>query len=299
MTTPRKVPSSGPPHICVIGYLSIDTISLAGRTFGNVPGGAALYAALGARAAGATVSLVALAGEDYPQAWIDQMATCGIDVSRVGRAGGPTRRARLSHMARGERMSPHHDDDQWWDRTRALAPHMPGDIDADGIALSPMPAAIAVQAARAARCPVTADTSAAFVREDAEAILELLPHLACFAPSLEETRLLLPGTADSAALRDLAARGPDVVQKRGAAGIAICARGQDSVRLVRAPATEEVDPTGAGDAAVGALAAGLASGLPLLRASQLAAGVGARAVSGRGPSALGFNWDLSSSGLSS
>jgi sugar/nucleoside kinase (ribokinase family) len=58
--------------------------------------------------------------------------------------------------------------------------------------------------------------------------------------------------------------------------------------LLPAPPAEVVDPTGAGDATVGALAAGLAFRRPFLDAARGALAVGAAAVSGLGPTSLGL-----------
>ena len=286
------------PRICVIGYLSIDTITTDGEVVADVPGGAALYAALGALALGGQVALIACAGEDYPGVWLEQMAALGIDISHVRRKSGPTRRARLATFAGGDRQSAHHGETLWWDRTEALAPELPGDLRADCISLAPMPPELAMRAVRSTNVPVTADTSAAFAKADRVALISLVRQLSCFAPSLEETRILLPGLSDSMALRYLAATGPDVVQKRGAAGMCVCAARQGLIRRVRSPEAVEVDATGAGDATVGALAVGLARGLPLRSAAEQAAGIGARAVTGHGPSALGFTWDQTSGRLS-
>ena len=52
--------------LLVVGYLSIDTVTdRAGRSR-RMPGGACLYAGLGARHAGAEVALAASVGADYP-----------------------------------------------------------------------------------------------------------------------------------------------------------------------------------------------------------------------------------------
>ncbi len=273
-----------------MGYLSIDAITTGGETIADVPGGAALYAALGARAAGAHASIVACAGEDYPQQWLDRMTLAGLDVSRVRRKAGPTRRARLVNMACGDRLSAHHDDQGWWERTFALQPEAADMPDADFLVLAPMPSEAARKIVMSARCPIIADTSAAFAGRDPGLLMGLATQVACFAPSLEETRLLLPGLDDDAALAWLAASGVDVVQKRGADGLAICAaQSRDIIHIPPAKAAP-IDPTGAGDATVGALAAGLASGLSLRAAAEAAARIGARAVEGHGPSALGFEW---------
>jgi sugar/nucleoside kinase (ribokinase family) len=285
-------------RIGVMGYLSIDTITTDGEVMADVPGGAALYAALGARALGAEVALIACAGEDYPSAWLERIASLGIDISHVRRKSGPTRRARLATMAGGERQSAHHGEALWWERTEALAPELPGDLSVDCLSLAPMPPERAMHAARSANAPVLADTSAAFAKDHRLAVMSLVKQLSCFAPSLEETRILLPGLSDSIALRHLAATGPDVVQKRGAAGIYVCAAQQGLIRRVPSPGASEVDATGAGDATVGALAVGLAKGLPLRSAAEQAARIGARTVTGHGPSALGFTWDKTSGRLS-
>ena len=281
-----------------MGYLSIDTITTDGEVVADVPGGAALYAALGARALGAEVALIACAGEDYPSAWLERIASLGIDISHVRRKSGPTRRARLVTMAGGERQSAHHGEALWWERTEALAPELPGDLSVDCLSLAPMPPERAMHAAQSANAPVLADTSAAFAKDHRLAVMSLVKQLSCFAPSLEETRILLPGLSDSIALRHLAATGPDVVQKRGAAGIYVCAAQQRLIRRVPSPGASEVDATGAGDATVGALAVGLAKGLPLRSAAEQAARIGARTVTGHGPSALGFTWDKTSGRLS-
>ncbi|MFY8041256.1 MAG: carbohydrate kinase family protein [Bosea sp. (in: a-proteobacteria)] len=289
---------SAQPRIGVMGYLSIDTITTDGAVVANVPGGAALYAALGARALGAEVALIACAGEDYPSAWLERIAALGIDIAHVRRKSGPTRRARLATMAGGERQSAHHGEALWWERTEALAPELPGDLRVDCLSLAPMPPERAMHAARSANAPVLADTSAAFAKADRLAVMSLVKQLSCFAPSLEETRILLAGLSDAMALRYLAASGPDVVQKRGAAGMCVCAARQGLIRRVPSLAATEVDATGAGDATVGALAVGLARGLPLRSAAEQAAGIGARAVTGHGPSALGFTWEQTSGRLS-
>ncbi len=284
------IPPRMAPHVLVVGYLSIDTISTDGQTIADAPGGAALYAALGARAAGANVSIVACAGEDYPAEWLALMTRLGIDISRVRHRPGPTRRARLVNTADGGRLSAHHDDHAWWERTFALAPEAVVHPEADFLVLAPMPPELAREVVLSARCPIVADTSAAYAGKDTGLLMALVSQIACFAPSLEETRLLLPGLDDSTALRRLAASGPDVVQKRGADGLAFCAAGDDFVGFVPPAETRLVDPTGAGDATVGALATGLAHGLSLQAAATMAAGIGARTVSGHGPSALGFDW---------
>lgn len=277
-------------RVIVVGYLSIDRIATASAQAEAVPGGAALYAALGARAAGAAVSLVACAGADWPQAWTEALAARGIDVAAVVRRAGPTRRARLDYAADGLRRSAHHEEAAWWERTDALAPPDPPRADAaDVIVAGPMRAArLRDVLDRASGARVVADTSEAFARREAEALRALFSALAVFAPSREETRLLAPGPEPA---RALAACGTVVVEKRGAEGLAVYRDADTPPVVVAAPAVVVIDPTGAGDATVGALAAGLARGEDVVAAARGAVAVGARCVTGPGPSALGLAWD--------
>lgn len=281
-------------RVHVVGYLSIDRIEAGGRAMEGVPGGAALYAALAARAAGATVALHAAAGEDFSEAWLEQLAARGIDLAGVARKAGPTRRARLAYGPRDARASAHYAEAAWWERTRALAPSPPATVGGgDIVALMAVPDGVAdatLAAARGAGARIAMDTSAAFATDGRDAVLARAAMVDCFAPSLEETRLLHPGLDDDAAAVRLAASGCDVLHKRGPAGAyAVAARADRGVRLP-APKTDLCDPTGAGDSTVGALAAGLAAGADFVVAATAALAFGARCVSGIGPSALGLDF---------
>ncbi len=279
--------------ILIVGYLSIDEIETPQGRFSPVPGGAALYAALGARHAGAQVAISAQVGENYPQAWLDALSGLGIDISHVLRRPGASRTASIRHAQDGARRSSNYAQATWWQRTEALAPVLPRALeDITLIVACPMPLArlaAVLDSAQASRIPVVADTSEAFAGPFGAAFLELLPRLAVFAPSREETRLILPGLGDDEAAIRLASLGSDVLQKRGADGaFAVAANAGHGLR-VPAPAGIVVrDPTGAGDSVLGALAAYLAAGRPFLEAVVTALLSGSLAVTGIGPAALGF-----------
>ncbi|MBT9292655.1 carbohydrate kinase family protein [Prosthecodimorpha staleyi] len=276
------------PKVVLYGYLSIDDIVAPGVRSDAVAGGAALYGALGARMAGAEAAIVACRGDDYPTAWIAALAGIGIDVAWIRPASGPTRRARIRHASGGDRSSSHYGEALWWERTAALRPPVEGPA-ADIAVLCPMPPGHAAGILAGLGCPAVADTSEAFASAGPADCLELLPRLRLFAPSREETALLLPDVADDAAVVALASRGCDIVQKRGSAGLAYCRAGDTRVVTVAPPSTTVRDPTGAGDATVGALAARIAAGDALDAACRVAVRVGAAAVAGVGPSALGLD----------
>lgn len=271
--------------VLVVGYLSVDTVCSPSGTH-QAPGGAALYAALGARWAGSPAAIAAAVGADYPSHWLEAMKACGIGCDAIQRRPGPTRRARLAHDASGARRS--HHDGAWWERTAALAPDLPSLAGVGCVVACPMPAHQLRRVLDWAKgVPVVADTSEAFAARNPAALLDLLPRLHAFAPSREETRLLMPGLGDDEAALALASQGVSVMQKRGADGAVCVSPGQGLVRLPAPTVPRIVDPTGAGDAVVGALAA-LLTRLPFLEAARLALGAGALAVSGVGPAAFGM-----------
>jgi sugar/nucleoside kinase (ribokinase family) len=279
--------------LLVVGYLSIDTVTdMAGRSR-RMPGGACLYAGLGARHAGAEVALAASVGADYPGYWIEALALAGLDLTHLSRKNTLSRHADIRHFADGRRVSTHYRDPEWWVSSAEHAPEWPADLSKFGmIVAGPMPVsqlARLVEDARVQGVPVVADTSEAFARADPGGILQLVPALSVFAPSREETRLLYPGMGDEDAARRLSSMGPAVVQKLGADGLRIVRPGGEALHLP-ALAAEIVDPTGAGDATVGALAAGLLAGLDIADAARAALAAGALAVSGEGPCALGIKF---------
>lgn len=262
-----------------MGYLSIDRVRGADGVAREQPGGAALYAALGARAVGAEAILLAAAGEDWPAAWDAQARRCGIDLSQVARRAGPTRRARLDYAADGARDSAHHAEATWWERTEALLPPLPvTPLTADDVlVLAPIPAArVAAALDTAGPARAIADTSEGFARREPDALRALLPRLFLFAPSREETALLGPLS------------GCAVAEKRGADGIVLFPADGGAPQTFAPPAVIAVDPTGAGDATVGAIAGSLAQGRSLQEALRAAVAIGARAVTGQGPAAFGF-----------
>ncbi|HEY9076861.1 MAG TPA: carbohydrate kinase family protein [Anaerolineaceae bacterium] len=72
------------PRYVFIGELKRDfIITPKGASFADVPGGSALYAAAGAAIWDSGTCLVARVGEDYPQAWLEQIDKAGIDIRGV------------------------------------------------------------------------------------------------------------------------------------------------------------------------------------------------------------------------
>ncbi len=280
-----------PPTIAVFGYLSLDTLMREGTRIDDVPGGGALYAALGVLAAGGVPVLHAARPADFPGSVLAQLASLGADLSQLRAVPDRTRRAMLIADGEDRRSSPHHQNAVWRDLTDRLAPSPPDETsDYDAAILCPMPiaSALAIAAVLDPAAKIVLDTSEAYARDHQADLDRLLVQADVFAPSLAETRLLHPDLDDDASAAELSRSVRLVVQTRGPDGLAAYASGTLIARraadLVRA-----VDTTGAGDATCGALAVAAARGLDLADTLDLAAHVGARAVCALGPVGLGLD----------
>lgn len=281
------------PTVVVAGYLSLDRIICPAGTFTDVPGGGALYAALGAARAGAAVHLAARVSTDFP-AWIVQsLQELGVGLADGKLVPGTTRRAELVDVDAGAgrasaRLSPNHKQTIWWERTSALAPQTCG-LPADAYVVTAMPAATAklhIAAGREHGAVVVMDTSEAFAAREAAEVLALLAEVDAFAPSVEEVRLLFTELNDSEGHTALARLSPTVLEKRGHKGCWLSTP-RSSRQTIPSVAENVVDSTGAGDACVGAFAAALAAGHPASDAAKLATVIAAQALAGVGPSGLG------------
>lgn len=283
------MPRTYAPRIAVAGYLSIDRIRGIDGIERDCLGGAALYAALGVVAAGGTPVLVAAVGADLPLDELVRLEKHGVDLSALERRDHPTRRVRLNYDTADDRASPHWHDPAWWQATKALAPpQVYGTFDATLLCAMPAAAAAGILDAGSALGPVVADTSGAFAQRERSLILDILPRIAMFAPSIAESRLLFPDLSDDAALAEMARIVPLAVQKRGADGLTLQRAG--AAALILPPAGGAVvETTGAGDAAAGTLAVGLALRLSDRALLETAARVAALAVSAHGTSGLGFD----------
>jgi ribokinase len=284
-------------RVAIIGYLSIDTISGPAGCAVDVPGGAALYSALAAHIVGAAVTLFASIGEDYPIEALALINRIGIETGFIRRVADATRRSCIRYSASGTRVSSHYRDPRWWEATEYLVPPLPLALEFfDIVVVNPVPPPILHEAlGRATHANITSivDTSEPFAFAGRDSILAALAAMSIFAASREETRTLCPRIDDDSAARELASRGPIVVQKRGAQGVFL-ARGQNEVEPFPATPVMPVDQTGAGDAFVGALAANLSERKPLQESIRAAQSVAARTVSAVGPGALGLNVETSS-----
>jgi sugar/nucleoside kinase (ribokinase family) len=276
-------------RVAVVGYLSLDTIVTPQGQWRDVPGGAALYAALAAASAGAKPSLIAQAGADFPQDALDRAAAAGVDVSLVARATQPTRRSELSYLATGARIPTKSDPESWWRETMALLPpSLPQDAFAVVVVCAQPAESAALAIGRAGNARIVMDTSEFYAQRETAQLRTLFARASVAAPSREETRLLFPNMDDNSAAAALAALGPTVVQKRSTDGVHVVPARGGQGRTIPAKLETAVDPTGAGDSLVGGLAGALACGQSLDDAVAFGMRCARRAVGAVGAKKLGL-----------
>lgn len=250
-----------PPELVVLGNLLLDDVVFEdGSTRMAQPGGAALYAALGASLWGVRVGVASLRGDDYPTAALDALAARGIDLAGVLPLGEPSLRTWLLYEGR-RRQVVHRLDRPSHAAVSPTADRLP---DAWRLApafhLAPMPmdvqrgivAALATAAAQLSLDP--------YVLLRPDTLPAWRPVLAgADVLFVSEDELELEGAAKHPlpALRSLAAsRLRRVVFKRGAQGGLLYDAREDRCYEWAARAVQVVDPTGAGDAFAGGLLAG-------------------------------------------
>lgn len=250
------------------------------------PGGKGANQALAAHRAGAKVRFLAAVGRDaFADAALATLREAGVDLSRVRRSTiAPTGLASIVVDHKGENQI-------------VVAPGANSEMSADDIQsedldrwtllllqmeLRPTETVAAIGKARAAESRILLNFAPA--RALPESALDAVHILVVntaeareiarrYALSASETRFLAGAIAER--------RGGPVVLTDGSAG-AYVAESRVRVTHVPAPSVKAVDTTGAGDAFVGFLAAGVDVGMPLAEAARRAVVAGALACTAMG-----------------
>ena len=279
------------PDLAVLGNLLLDDVIYAdGTTRMSQPGGAAMYAALGAALWGVSVGIVTRLGDDYPRPILDRLAERGVDLDGARTTGAATlrtwllyegRRRRVVHRLDGpthEDVSPRTDDipATWKPRTIHLAP-MPWRVQRrlieslgplDGLHLSADPYELLTPDALADWSEVFGRVDTLFFSEDEMQIPGGLEDPAGVLAELRGERL------------------KTVLYKRGPGGGIVYEPGRGVSGQWTARAAGVVDPTGAGDAFAGGVLAGRLLGDPLARALDRGVVSASFALSGTGADGL-------------
>ncbi|WP_456885442.1 ribokinase [Frigoribacterium sp. 2355] len=305
------VPAGSAGTVVVVGSINVDQVvtvdrlplpgeTLIGSSMTLSPGGKGANQAVAAARCGARTVMIGAVGDDgRADDALPHLRSSGVDVSGVDTVPGPTGLAIVSVGGDSENtivvvpgangaVSASFVGGHAGALAEAAVVVLQGEIPVDGIAAAVQHAGGRVVFNLAPVIDVPADVVKAadplVVNEHEGRLLLAAWGASAGAPdagaaSDEEVRV-----DDESVVASLRAQGvTSVVMTRGAAG-AIVSDASGTV-LVASPRVAAVDSSGAGDAFVGALAAGLAAGASLLEAARDAVRVGAFSVTGVGTQA--------------
>jgi sugar/nucleoside kinase (ribokinase family) len=279
------------PDLVVLGNLLVDDLVFPdGRTRMSEPGGATLYAALGAALWGLHTGVVSWRGRDYPAWALEAVAARGIELDGVHDLGRPGARTWLLYEG-ARRQIVHRLDRPSHAEVSPAADRIPDAWkEARAFHLAPMPFPVqkALVESLSARegAFLSLDPFLLLRRETLPAFREVLARVDAFFLSEDEMELEGAREDPRPALRSLTGgRLRYVVFKRGLrGGLLLDVRGDRFVEW--AARGEAVDPTGAGDAFAGGLLAGWLQGDTQERALQRAIVAASFAIADWGPAGL-------------
>jgi sugar/nucleoside kinase (ribokinase family) len=250
------------PSISVFGNFTIDDLVFPdGSTRWAVPGGSAVYAALGISLWTGHASIVAPVGADYPTELLDSH----IDLSRCQRMPRTLRNWGLYEEDGRRHFVSRSATRNWSEFSPTPTDVATGHQTAAHIA--PLPQDIAVALIRELRKVGTVSISLdlddhdLLGRPNLKEIVELINEVDLFLPSRQDVLALLPGVGPLEALHKLRALASDVTLiaiKCGAEGVIAHVAGANEWIHIPAVPVELVDATGAGDAFCGGVLAGFA-----------------------------------------
>jgi len=254
------------PDLVCLGNLIVDDVVFAdGTTRMGEPGGAMLYAALGALPWGLRVAIVAPLGDDYPARTLHALEERGVDLSGLRPLGRPGLRTWLLYEPVARRVV-----HRLGAASHADASPAPSDLadrfpEARAFHLSPTPLACQLPLLRALAprtdALVSLDPHDPVREDNLAAWREALALADVFFVSDEELQLDGVAADPRAALARLAGgRLRWALLKRGARGGLLYDTRTGATRSWEARSATVVDPTGAGDAFAGGVLAGLLDG---------------------------------------
>lgn len=281
----------GAPRLVVIGGVSVDRISTPQRRGVQVLGGSGLYAALAA-ATRTTVGLVGICSDHPLTAGRPWRAA----VDDEGLVTLPGRRLAFDISYDSSGQATYRTDDAGDERCLHVGQMPPHYRIATGFHLcalgdpvAQLQFAAALRAmSRTRRDRISAGTLLARIAADRSSVLQLVDVSDVFVCSVSEATALAGVTQVADALtwlaRSVSGSGRAVVVTDAAQGCYILTSG--GMRSIPAFRRPTIDPTGAGEAFAGALAASLVEGDEIVDAAVYACAVASLVVEDFGPTAL-------------
>lgn len=278
-----------PVRFACLGNITIDDLVFSdGTTLWAVPGGNAVYSALGIALWGEKPSVVAPIGPQYP---VDLLGG-RVDLSRC-RLQEHTLRDWGIYEDDGSRHF------IFRNHTRDWLKYSPTLADADDLGaanahVAPMPWQLQIEFAETLRAAGTrvvgVDLDDRYLSQmQPSDVIRLLEAVDLFLPSKQDAEELFPNRSPLDALRqlrDMAPAVPVIAIKQGQDGAIVHAAGAADFFTIPTIADTVIDTTGAGDAFSGGTLAGFAHSGSALEAVLWGSVSGSFAVESSGPSAL-------------
>ncbi len=250
---------SQPAHnVLIVGSMAFDDLELPSGTFPNVVGGSATYCAF-ATSLFTQTQVVAVVGEDFPAATINQLSSRGIDTSGIERVPGKTFRwaGRYSHnLASRETL------DTQLNVFADFRPKLPESFKSSPfILLGNIHPELQLEVLSQVKNPrfVAADTMNFWIEGERKSLEKVLRSVDALVINDEELRQLAEEHNIRKAARIVLNLGPKrLIVKRGEYG-AMLFDGEHIFFVPAYPLENEIDPTGAGDTFAGGLLGYLAS----------------------------------------
>jgi sugar/nucleoside kinase (ribokinase family) len=264
--------------VVTVGWLTRDDIvTTDGRCQMDVPGGGALYSAIGAQIWTRHVGIHSVTGRDVLDATLQTLAERGIDTRGVEGIDGNGLQLWLLHESdKDKQQVPKLSSSKAEDMDRGRGPLPASYAAARGFHVAPQtPAGSFATAARlhafARRPVVTLDLlSDDFIDRRLYADLGFLNAVTAFLPSEAEVERIWSPPDLQAWMRETAtAHGCHLGVKLGDRGSIVCDGQSGAMTRIPAYSARVVDTTGAGDGYCGGFLAGLVAGRPLVECAAM------------------------------
>jgi cytidine kinase len=246
------------------GFTLDDTVLPTGEVRWAMPGGNALYSAIGAKLWGAAVGIVAPVGQDYPQEYLNKLELFGFNLTGVCRISHPSFHVWVLHEGDGKRQIIYRLDSGLNTFLDPRIDQLPPQVtDATGVHICPI-----LGASQAALLkyllprgvPVSLDLIE--IQNQIDVIngheIGLWHQLRAFMPSIEEVKALWGDLPLKKLVKKIEEAGPEIFAiKLGRAGCLVRNRQDGLIYHVPAYPTKAIDATGAGDSFCGGFMVGL------------------------------------------
>lgn len=283
--------------LAVIGHYTIDRIIAGGVEPKPTLGGPPTYTSIAARRMGATVTVVSKVGKDFPEAYSAWLSRNGIDLAGLARVDTPTTRF----------ISKYENEERVLQLKSVCSPISPGDIPADlktkcihlGPVAREIPAETVSHAARITEV-VSLDPQGFVRRFDREGHVHeqerleatILGHIDVLKASEGELKIAM-GIDDPWKAAETATQlGPTtVIITKGLRG-ALMLHNHTRYEIPAGKPRVTIDPTGAGDAFIGAFMAEYVRGKDPSWCAAVGSAASSFVVEGLGPSSFGSKDDV-------